>query len=300
MTPRELIAEAWAITQREKSLRYWGFFSSVFETLLNLKLISYQVYFLIEHWRGGTAGFFDIEIMIYNSMPRWFFWTFMILFLVLVVVELFVPHLALGAITGLAAKSHKKEECTGGLVLALYNFFPIFAIHEALFLSNWATVITASSLAMRYVEGDIKFWMIGFLILFWIISNVLGFFFSFAVPAVVVEKQGIFGAISQSFKLIVSYLGRIMFLLLLLFVITIRIVINTLIVLIIPAIVVGIALLFTFVLSPAASYTIAFCIGTVLVLIASYFFGYLLVFQHTVWTITFMELRKHKDLDVIG
>jgi hypothetical protein len=36
------------------------------------------------------------------------------------------------------------------------------------------------------------------------------------------------------------------------------------------------------------------------VLIASYFFGYLHVFQHTVWTITFMELRKHKDLDVIG
>ncbi len=199
-----------------------------------------------------------------------------------------------------AAKSHKKEEVTGGLVLALYNFFPIFAIHEALFLSGWATVITAVSVTMRYVESDIKFWIIGFLVFFWIISNILAFFFSFAVPAVVIEKLGIFGAISQSFKLIVSYLGRIMFLLLLLFVITIRILINTLIVLIIPAIVVGIAILFTFILSPAVSYTIAFSIGTVLVLIASYFFGYLLVFQHTVWTITYMELRKSKDLDVIG
>ncbi len=300
MTPRELIAEAWAITQREKSLRHWGFFTSFFETLLNLKLISYQVYFLIEHARGGSAGFFDIEIIIYNSMPHWFFWTFLILLIVLFVVELFVPHLALGAITGLAAKAHKKEECTGGLVLSLYNFFPIFAIHEALFLSNWATVITAISVAARYIDGDIKYWIIGFLAFFWFVSNVLAFFFSFAVPAVVVEKQGIFSAMSTSFKLIVSYLGRIMFLMLLLFVITIRIILNTLIVLIIPAIVVGIAILFTFVLSPAASYTIAFCIGTVLVLIASYFFGYLQVFQHTVWTITFMELRKHKDLDVIG
>lgn len=300
MTPRELIAKAWAITQQEKSLRHWGFFSSVFETLLNLKLISYQVYFLIEHWRGGNAGFFDIEIIIYNSMPKWFFWTFVIILLVLFVVELFIPHLALGAITGLAAKAYKGEEVRGGLVLALYNFFPIFAIHEALFLSNWATVITASSVTARYVDGDMKFWIIGFLIFFWLVSNLLAFFFSFAIPAVVIEKISMFTAISQSFKLIISYLGQIMFLLLLLFVITIRILINTLIVLIIPAIVVGIALLFTFILSPAVSYTIAFCIGTVLVMIASYFFGYLLVFQHTVWTITYMELRKNKDLDVIG
>lgn len=300
MTPRELIAAAWAITQREKSLRRWGFFSSFFETLLNLKLISYQVYFLIEFWRGDEAGFFDIEIYVYNALPHWFFWTFMIVLIVLFVVELFIPHLALGAITGLAAKAHMGEETKGGLVLALYNFFPIFAIHEALFLANWGTVITACSVALRYVEGEMRWLIITFLIFFWIVSNILAFFFSFAVPAVVVCKQGIFAAIAQSFKLIVSYLGHIMFLLLLLFVITLRVLFNTAIVLIIPAIVVGIALLFAFVLSPAASYTIAFCIGTVLVLIASYFFGYLQVFQHTVWTITYMELRKHRDLDVIG
>ena len=300
MTPRELIAEAWAITQREKSLRHWGFFASFFETLLNLKLISYQVYFLIEYWRGGDAGFFDVEINIYHSMPHWFFWTFVITLTVLITIELFVPQLALGAITGLAAKSHAGEPATGGLVLSLYNFFPIFAIHESLFLSSWATVITACSVALRYVDGDIKFWIIGFLAFFWVVSNILAFFFSFAIPAVVIEKQGIFPAIALSFKLIISYLGRVMFLMLLLFVIVIRVILNTLIVLIIPAIVVGIALLFTFILSPAARYTIALGIGTVLVLIASYFFGYLHVFQHTVWTITFMELRKHKDLDVIG
>lgn len=300
MTPREIIAIAWAITQREKDLRKWGFFSSFFETLLNLKLISYQFYFLYEFWNGGSAGFFDVEIHIYNSMPHWFFWTFIILLTLLFVIELFVPHLALGAIVGLAAKSHKGEEVKGGLVLALYNFFPIFAIHESLFLANWGTVITACSVVARYVDGDIKYWMIFMICLFWGISNLLAFFFSFAIPAVVIDKQGVFSAIGQSFKLIVSYLTHIMFLLLLLFIISIRIVLNTLIVLIMPAIVIGIAILFTFVLSPAISYTIAFGIGMVLVLVASYFFGYLHVFQQTVWTVTYMELKKNKDLDVIG
>lgn len=299
MTPREIIAAAWALTQREKTLRKWGFFASFFETLLNLKLISYQVYFLIEFWRGGDAGFFDVEINIYNTLPHWFFWMFVITLVTLFVIELFVPHLALGAIIGLSAKSYRGEEVKGGLVLALYNFFPIFAIHESLIFASWGTIITTISVALRYVDGGIKFWIVGMLVFFWVFSNILSFFFSFAIPAVVINKAGVFESIGQSLKLIVSYLSQVMFLLVLLFVITLRILINTVVVLVIPGVVVGIALLLTFVLSPAASYTIAISIGAVLVLIASYFFGYLHVFREAVWTITYMELKKNKDLDVI-
>ncbi len=300
MTPREIIAEAWAITQREKSLRRWGIASAFFELLLSLKLLSYQLYFGYEYLQGHQGGFFDVEIEIYNRMPHWFFWTFVITFLVLFVIELFFPHLAHGAVIGLAAKSHRGEKADGGLVLALYNFFAIFAIHEFFILASFSTTITAVSLVLRYISGDLQIPIIIGIVLLWLFSNLLKFFFNFAPDAAVINKMGIFEALGLSFKLIVSYLGKIMFLLLLLFVISLRILLNAAVVLVIPGIVVGIAVSLTWLFSSTViAYTIAGIIGVLLIAVASYFFGILHVFKQTVWTITYMELRKNKDLDLI-
>ena len=300
MTPREIIAEAWAITTREVSVRRWAFTSSFFETLLNLKLLIYQIYFAYKYFgEKGDAGFFDIELYLYHSIPFWAFLIIIISFIALVVVELFMPHLCLGAIIGLAAKSHRKEEVKGGLVLAIYNFFPIFAIHEFLVLSGVSTVVTATSLILRYIDPKLSFPSIWMLVTIFTVSNLLKFFFSFAEEGVVIRKLGIFTAIGRSFKLIVSHLSHIMFLVLLLLVISLRIVINTLMVLLIPAIVIGIGFLLAFFLSTAVSYTIAGFIGLILIFIASYFFAYLHAFKQTVWTLTYLELSAQKDLDVI-
>lgn len=301
MTPREIIAEAWAVTRREGSLRRWGITSSFLELLLSIKLISYQVYFLYEYFAGsGGAGFFDVEIEIYRSMPGWFFWTFVITFTVLIIIEFFFPHLALGAVIGLAAKSRKGEPVKGGLVLALYNFFPIFIIHEIFVLGSFSVCITLTSVILRYIEGDVKFFAITVLWAVWAISNILRFFFAFSQEGVVIDKFGTFESMGRSFKLIISYLGHIMFLLLLLFVISLRIILNAAIVVVIPGIIISIVLLLGTFFSTTLTWIIGSIVGIALTAVASYFFGYLEVFKQTVWTITYMELRKHKDLDVIG
>lgn len=301
MTPREIIAKAWAITTREPSIRRWSFTSSFCETLLNLKLLSYQVYFGYKYFYAGEdAGFFDIEWYIYHSLPFGVFITIIAVFSFMVVVEFFMPHLCLGAIIGLGAKAYRKEEMKGGLVLALYNFFPIFAIHEFLFLSSVPTIITAISLILRYVDHPLKTPSIIMLLLLFAVASILRFFFSFAEEAAVIKKLGIFDAIGKSFKLIVSHLSHIMFLLILLFVISLRILINTLMILLIPGAVIGIGVLLAMFLSPIVSYSLAGVIGVILILIASYFFAYLHAFKQTVWTLTYLELSAKKDLDVIG
>ncbi len=299
MTPREIIAEAWALTRREKVLRRWGFFSSFFQTLLNIKLIGYQLYFLYSFTSGKTVGLFDDAIWLYEHVPLWGFITVVAIFIILLCIEFIFPNLAMGAIIGLAAKSHCGEEVKGGFVLALYNFFPILAIHEFLLLSSWTTALSLSSLTARYIPGDVKFVMIMIIIGVWIISNILKFFFSFAQPAVVISRTGIFEAMGQSFKLIVSYLGHVMFLLMLLLVISIRTMLNTVIVILIPGIVVGVGIIFAYFFSFTISAIAAGVTGLGLVYGASYLFGYLQVFQETVWTITYIELKKYKDLDVI-
>ncbi|MEK7590601.1 MAG: hypothetical protein AAB489_00110 [Patescibacteria group bacterium] len=300
MTPREIIAEAWAITKREVSIRRWAFTSSFFETLLSLKLLIYQIYFAWKYFGGaGGAGFFDVEILLYQRIPFWAFATIITIFILMVLIELFIPHLCLGAIIGLGAKAHRKEEVRGGLVLALYNFFPIFAIHELLVLSGFSTLVTASSVILRYIDPALTRPSIGMLVTLFVVTNILKFFLSFAEEGVVIRKHGLFNSIGRSFKLIVSHLSHIMFLLLLLFVISLRVLINTLMVLLIPGIVIGIAFVLALFFSAIISYVVAGIVGLILIFIASYFFAYLHAFKQTVWTLTYMELSAQKDLDII-
>jgi hypothetical protein len=300
MTPREIIASAWSITTREKLIRRWSFASSFCETLLSLKFLSYQFYFLYRYFSDGTgAGFFDIEILLFDRIPFWVFATIIGTLATAVFIEFFVPHLCLGAIIGLGARAYRREDMKGGFVLGLYNFFPIFAIHEFLFLSSITTMLTATSLVLRYVDGDVKFWSIIGIAVLWTVTNILRFFFSFAEEGVVIEKLGIFASIGKSLKLIISHLGRVMFLILLLVVISLRIGLNLVMVILLPAMVIGLGLLLTLILSPAMSYSIAGVLGVALIVVASYFLAYLHAFKQNVWTITYLELMKEKELDVI-
>ena len=300
MTPREIIANAWQITLQEAPLRRWGFAQTLLETLLEAKLVSYQIYFIYKYIKEGEgAGFFDIEAILYKQLPLWLFLTIVITFVLMVIIEIFLPKMCLGAVIGLAAKSYRKEEIRGGLVLALYNFWPIFAIQEFFLFSSITTTITALSLALRYGTEGLRFAAIGFIIFFFLFSNILQFFASFAEEAIVIRKVSIFRAMGQSFKLIVSYLSHVMFLLLLLLMISIRIAMNAITILFIPGIAIGLGLLLPIFLPSALSYTIAAVVTTITIVFVSYLLTYLHVFKQTVWTITYLELSTKKDLDVI-
>lgn len=300
MTPREIIAHAWHITIREAPLRRWGFAQTLLETLLEAKLVFYQIYFIYTYMKKGEgAGFFDIEAILFKQLPLWVFLTIIITFVLMVIVEIFLPKMCLGAVIGLAAKSYRKEEMRGGLVLALYNFWPIFAIQEFFLFSSITTTITAVSLALRYGTEGLRFAAIGFIIFFFLLSNILKFFASFAEEAIVIRKIGIFRAVGQSFKLIVSYLSHVMFLIILLLMISLRIAINAVIILFIPGIAIGLGLLLPIFLPSTLSYVIAAVVTTIAIVFLSYLLTYLHVFKQTVWTITYLELSTKKDLDVI-
>lgn len=301
MNPREIIAEAWAITKRERSLRRWGFTSALFETLRNVELVAYQVYYLYWYFKGVTVGWLSVEVLFFESLPFWLFITITILIILLIIVELFVPTLATGAIIGLAAKSYRKEEVKGGLILALSNFFPILEVHGLFVLSSFTIVFTIWSFVLRYGGEDaaLKYSVWVMLSVLWIIASVFRFFASFSEEGIVIRKHGVFQGIGRSFKLILSYMSHVMFLLILLLVISLRIFANALMLFLFPAIAIGIGLLLALFLPIALSYTIGGIIGFMLLLLLAELLAYLHVFRQTVWTLTYLELSERKDLDVI-
>ncbi|MFH0770948.1 MAG: hypothetical protein V1926_06280 [Candidatus Peregrinibacteria bacterium] len=298
MTPREIIATSWAISKRERQMRHWGYTSSLLETLLNTKLLIYQTWFLISYIQGDPIGFFTVEATLFDYVPLWFFLTFVIVLVVLIAIEWLFPHMARGAIIGLGAKSSLGEEAKGGLVLAIYNFFPMFAIHEFFFLSRITVVITIISLLLRYGGGMAGAGILIVIIAF-IISNVFRFFFLFSEEAVVIRKIGIRQALKVSFKLVISYLGRVVFLMILFFLISIRILLNAVAIFLIPGVVIGLGMLLAMVLPTIAVVIIVSLVGLGIIGFTSYILGYLEVFQQTVWTITYIELSRLKELDII-
>ncbi len=300
MTPRQIIAKAWAITTKEKQLWQWGCIAAIFETLRTLELFLYQGYYLYSFTKGETVGWLSVEMLFFQSLPLWLFILGTVLLIVLLVCQLFIPTLAEGAVIGLAAKSYTNKEVKGGFILGMYNFFPILEIHGFFILSSFSIALAAGSMLLRY-GGDPGFIAssMSILIFLWVFAVIFRFFASFAEEAVVIRKLGAFAAVARSFKLVVSNVSHLMFLLLLLVVISLRIVINTALVILVPAITIGLGWLLTFILSPTISYIIGSIIGLALLIVASYFFAYLTVFKQTVWTLTFMELDKQKDLDII-
>jgi hypothetical protein len=298
VTPREIVAEAWAIAKREKRLWQWGFVASFFAILLSVKFLSFQTYISYEYFFGANkAGMFDMELWLIHNTPQWFWVSTFITFVVLLVIEFFMPHFTEGAIIGLTVKAHRGEPLEGGLVLGLYNFFSMFAIHEFFFLASWNLVISGISLTLRYLPQPMHPVIIPAIIFLFIFSNFFSFLTSFAPEGCVIKKMGPVESAMRSYKLIVSHLGHVVFLMILLLVISVRIVINTFVVFLIPAAVVGIALLLTYVFSPFVSYLIGGALGVALIGLASYSLAYLHVFRRAVWTLTFLELDGRKDLD---
>lgn len=301
MTPREIIARAWTLTREQRGIRWWGYTSSLLETLLHLKMLIYQVYFF---WSfviiGSSIGFFELEEKIYHAVPFGVFATIMAILVVLVIIEIFVPSLCLGAIIGLAAKAHRKEPVKGGLVLALYNFFPLFVMKEALVLSSVSMAITFTSVILRYGNNrGLIIFLISALWFLWLFSTLLRFVLSFSEEGIVIRKLGVFDAMGKSMKLVISHLGKIVFLIVLLFVISLRILINAAMALLLPAVIIGLAFVLSLFLSAALTAIITTIVGLILVGLASYLFAYLEVFKQTTWTITFLELSALKEMDVI-
>ena len=296
MNPREIIAQAWAITLKERQLRRWGFASSLLETLLNTKLLIYQTWFFISFLQGDPIGFFaDVEWLSRHLSFAWVA-TIVTFFLILIFIEWIFPHFAKGAIVGLAAKSYKKEEVKGGLVLAVYNFVPLFAIHEMFVLGSISMVITLSSLLLRY-SPEIAPFGIFLLVLFFLGANILRFFFIMSEEGVVIRKLSIGKAMGASFKLVISYLGHVVFLLILGFLISLRILLNAVMIFLVPGIVIGIAFLFKSFLPIEVAIVIGAILGLIIIGLMSYLFAYLEVFRQNVWTITYLELSKLKELD---
>jgi|GEM_PF-410929 hypothetical protein len=306
MTPREIIAKSWLITTKHKNkLLFWGALDAFILMISAMIFVMYQTYVLGSFFRNGEIASWKTVVGIIST-PLQGNTAVTILLIVLLVIYLIlwavIPRFATAALIGLSAKIHCGDEPKGGIVLAFFNFFALLELAAALGLIGAKTLFSLWSLAVRYMsagDGSGIFTLSAILIIFWCVSFIFHFLFTFAEEAIVIRKFGVFKALGQSFKLVLSYLTKVILIAVLLLIIILRIVVNAIIIFLIPSLVMGLGFLFMKFMPEIISFGISGGIGLLIVVVASYFLGYVTVFKHTVWTITYLELSKEKELDVI-
>lgn len=301
MSPRDLIAEGWRITTTQRKLLKWGMVETFILTVHAGIVIPYQTYVLSAYVRDGTVkGIFDVLQELRALLPTAVFILLLVLLGILLLLKITFPTMATGALIGLAAKIHKGEEPKGGLALACFNFMPLLELRATFFILSPFLFVTVSSIMIRYMGGFPTFLSLSPLILIlWLASLAIHFLFAFAEEAIVVHKVGVFRAIGKSFRLVISYLTHVLLLAILLFVLTLRVLVNAFVAVLIPALIVGIGLLLTTFLPHSVSFTLSSIVGVTALVFTSYFLGYITILKNTVWTIAYMELAREKPLDLI-
>lgn len=305
MNPRELIAEAWRITiAHRRILLPWGALEAFVVMIAAVCFVTYQGFVLSIFFRTGNLsswGSIADSVRPFAAEHPGLIIALIIAAAIYGILWLLVPRLATGAIIGLAAKIHCGDEPKGGLVLAIFNCMPLLELAAAFALIDGKTVFSLWSLLVRYMGAtDVIFGTSIVLMLIWTVSFIFQFLFMFAEEAIVVRKMGVFHSIGHSFKLVISYLGRIVLIGILLLVIILRIILNAIVIFVIPATVLGLGFLLARFLPEFVSFTISGILGLAIAILASYFLGYVTVFKNTVWTITYLELSKERELDVIA
>ncbi len=304
MSPKEIIAEAWHMTIRHKRILLpWGALEAFIVMIAAMLFVIYQGFVLTVFIQTGDSPTWE-SIMgtimpIIGRFPGLTV-TLLVLSCIYGVLWIVVPRVVTGALIGLAAKIHCGDEPKGGFVIGVFSFLPLLELAAAFVIIDGKTLFSAWSVLVRYMgAADVMLGTSIFLILIWCIAFVFHFLFMFAEEAIVIRKFGVFRSIGHSFKLVISYLGRVVLIAVLLLVIILRIILNAIVIFVIPAIIFGLGFLLTRFLPEIVSFGISGLIGITIALIASYFLGYVTVFKNAVWTITYLELSKEKELDVI-
>ncbi len=160
---------------------------------------------------------------------------------------------------------------------------------------SMVTILAPAAMFLRtFGVGALPF-LIGIFSIFLVIALILNLLFTYAEFYVVIDAEDVFPSISKSCSLVVSHWQMTFLIGILMFIIGIRIILQILTILLIPAIVIVLTGYFATVALANVGVFIGLGIGVVLLLFAVYLTATINVLAVAVWTFTFLELSQAEE-----
>lgn len=303
MNSRQVIAEAWAFTQENKKLMWWyAFFPALLTTLIGILYLTYQ-FFAFKNSalfdNTGKSVLSEIIGSAYNFLQGHgglLVPTAVTIIIVLILYAL-LPTLCQGALIQLIARKKKGEaiRTSEGISLGMLSFLPLLEYHLLIKTFSLVSLFTEAAFVLRILGPD----ALGALLPIFILIGVIGFFltllFTYSEFFIVLDKKSVLTAIGRSVKLVILSWQHTFLIGILMLIIGIRIIINIVAVLLVPALLFFGAGFIATVTFKGIGIAIGVIFAFIGLFVASYFTGILNVFANAVWTFTFMELMGEKQ-----
>jgi len=295
---KQIIGEAWEFTQNNKNIIVWyALPPSLLTTLAGILYLIYQYYAIIssrlfENW--DHSFLFLLISNVLNIVKSNFSVTlpFLIAAIIIAILYFIIPSFCEGAIIQLIARKRNAQpvKLRHGVRYGLLSFLPLF---EYSFVVKTFSVVSLLFwflfIARNLGWGAVSAFSPIFII-FGIAAIILTLLFTYSEFFIVIDSSNIINSMSKSSTLVVTHLEETLLLSILMIIISVRILIQIIFVLLIPAAMMGIAYFVTASTVPELAIWASGIVGIILLYIASYLNGTIHVFAAAVWTFTFLEL----------
>ncbi|MBU1090102.1 hypothetical protein KKF38_04925 [Patescibacteria group bacterium] len=295
----EVIKIAWRMTNNERGLVWYGVIPAFFGTLVG---IGYLVYQFLAFQTSPFFGAKEFDFEKIESFVLGFAGNHPTLAILLIVLAAIVgifyfllPPLCEGGIIGLTSAIHKKKEgvrASDGIAIGAHHFLRMFEFRAVIGSFGFIYFLTVISLTIRKLGTPS--WLVFLLGFIFLVSFMMSFLFIYAQNFIVLENSKLIPAFAGSAKLVVSNFGKTILMWLLMLLISIRVIINVVLIFLIPALVAFVANFFVSAIAFTFGIILAVFVGFAVILLAAYLAGVLHVFTTTAWTLTFLNLDSHR------
>ncbi len=289
----EIIHDSWDLTISNSKLKWLVFVPSFVAVLIFVLEVAWQMYL---YWgEFVTDSEFSIKslqnvfrFLMENNLLGWvIFGTIFILFFAFVVPSWVHAAIILGVKQKL---NYPEKYCSirEKMIKAYDYFFKLFELHAiAGIFSLWSLALFVATFYRIFHDSFFKLiWPI--LILYAICASIVTIFMSFAAYFIVCEDEPLGSSISKSIGLVFLNFGRTMAIILLMFLVNLRVLINVIVVLLVP---IGLFAAFTY-FNNSLMLILSIILGLGLMGFTAYLTAILEVFSTAVWTESFLQMRE--------
>jgi hypothetical protein len=308
MTVRDIVRKAWQVTQVHlKKLIWYGAVPAFFKTLVSSGFLAYQYHAfktsaLFTHKDPNLMESVQMIWGIVRIYPKASILLAILTAIVLVCYSL-LPPIFNGALIHALIKIKNYEPISGSLEIGLRRFFPMFEF--ALISGSFSiiSVFTESSFVLRWWGENVFFFVLPIFLFIAMVGLIASFLFAYAEFFIVIDNKRVIKSIGESVILVLSNLRKTFLVFILMLFISLRVILNVVLVLMIPMGVVALAGFLASVFYSVVGHVVIAVFGLLAIVATSYLMGLFHIFSTGVWVLAYSVLAGKektpiKDVDI--
>jgi len=304
MDYKQIIAESWVYTQKNKKLILWfGFLQAILTTSVGVGYIAYQIFAFKTSWMFDNAehsSLTQVITLIWDFIKGHLSWTapLVVVAILFFIFYILFPTIAKASAIQMIARNRNGQKAGVGTGLrhGIMSFLPLFEYHTLIKTFSLFSILIEMSFVVRNLGPAIFKFLLPVFIIFIIISLLLTLLFTFADFYIVIDDKKVFESMKESGKLVITHWQSTFLITILMIIIGVRIIIQAFVVLAIPGIIILVSGYIATVALPITGVIVGLIIGGIGLIVAAYLNGVVDIFSYSVWTFTFLALTSEKQL----